>query len=155
MIRKGNMIAILLMFCIIILFLQFRKDHNLRNKIANLTDEWIKQTTSKSMGKFCGDAVLLGTVSRVIRKDKDVEKYFDYFSNLPNLRALKKNYEISKISDNVYMNNAIIEWSWGTNIKSKVLARMTFVFRGNCIVLLHSSKLPQYNADLFKVSGKK
>ncbi len=133
--------------------------------IEEKTDEWIdavtiKKDSQKIKDLFCKNATLLGTVSRVNREKENIRKYFDYFSGLPNIKVTEKEYDIKPISEkeNIYMNNAKITWSWDNIEKllapTKVTARMSFVFNGNCIMLLHSSKLPSLNKDLYVVSGE-
>ena len=126
-------------------------------KISDLTDNWFNQVTihhdpEAIANLFCRDGSLVGTVSRTKRKGKDIKLYFDYFANLPNIRIIEKKYNISKVSANVYINTAFITWYWD-ELKEPIVARMTFVFNGNCIFQLHSSALPDLNTNLVKISG--
>jgi hypothetical protein len=127
------------------------------SSIANVTDEWIKQVTIKHDPKaigdmFCSDGNLVGTVSQVKRTGKDIESYFDYFAKLPGIKVVDKKYNISKVSHDVFLNTAFITWMWD-GLDQPIIARMTFLFRGNCIFQLHSSALPDLNDDLLEVSG--
>lgn len=126
--------------------------------IANLTDEWINAVTVQHdplavANMFCHDASLLGTVSQIYRTEDDIEKYFDYFAKLPGITVLNKQYNISQVTPNVNINTAFITWNWD-GLEEPVVARMSFVFRDNCIFQLHSSQLPALNQKLLSVSGK-
>ena len=73
-------------------------------------------------------------------------------SKLPNIEVISKDYNISKVTDNVYINTAFVTWKWN-GLSEPIVARMTFVYRNNCIFQLHSSALPDLNDDLYKISG--
>lgn len=148
------MIKYLILFAIIYFILT--KESNIN--VADLTDLWIKEVTinknPKSISKlFCHDGNLVGTVSQVIRKDKDIERYFDYFAKLPDLQVIDKKYHITKVTNNVYLNTAFITWHW-QGLEEPIVARMTFLYRGKCIYQLHSSALPEQNEDLVRISKK-
>lgn len=123
------------------------------NRIRYLTDEWVKQVTVENdpMGvykMFCDDAILLGTVSTKRRKGDEILDYFYFFAKLPNIEVISSNYNIQKIGNDVYTNTAIITWRWDN--QEPIVARMTFIFRDNCIVQLHSSAMPDPPAELKK-----
>lgn len=125
----------------------FRKiTYNSRiNNIAKLTDEWIYNVTKlndpkKIYNMFCDDGKLLGTVSTVIRNNNDIKKYFNYFAKLPNIKVIDSKYNIYNIGGDIYTNTAFITWVWDG--VEPIVARMTFIFKGNCIMQLHSSALP-------------
>ena len=125
--------------------------------IVQLTDKWIYNVTVKNdpqalANMFCKDGSLVGTVSQVKRKGEDIKKYFDYFAKLPEIKVLSKKYVISQVKKNVFLNTAFIEWSW-KGLPAPVTARMTFLFRGNCIFQLHSSVLPDFNQALIEISN--
>lgn len=142
---------------IIIALLYFNTRKVTSNKtISQLTDNWIREVTVEnnpdSIYKlFCSDGNLIGTVSQVKRKGEDIKRYFDYFAKLPGLKVVSKKYNISKITNDVYLNTAFIEWHW-QGLENPVIARMTFIYRGECIFQLHSSVLPELNEDLHKIS---
>ena len=122
--------------------------------IETMTDAWIHEVVNRHDSEaiyklFCSDGSLIGTVSQVKRKGRDIKKYFDYFAKLPGIRVVKKNYNISKVTRNVYVNTAFITWKWDA-VETPVIARMTFLFRNKCIFQLHSSKLPEMNESLKK-----
>ena len=147
---------ILVGIIIYMLFLNFENDVNTQ-KISNLTDEWIQNVTIKNnpnkvANMFCSDAKLIATVSKIIRRGYDIEKYFNFFVNLPNIEVLERNYHIQKISENVYINTAFLKWNW-EGLVEPLIVRMTFVFRNKCIVQLHASQLPEFNKDLYEISG--
>ena len=127
------------------------------NDISKLTDLWIKEVTinhdSEAVYKlFCSDGKLVGTVSQVIRKGNDIKSYFDYFAKLPDIKVISKKYTISKISNNVFLNTAFIDWQW-KGLEKPITTRMTFIYNGKCIFKLHSSILPGLNKSLLKISN--
>jgi hypothetical protein len=132
---------------------------NSEKKIKDLTDKWIIEVTKKhnpeAISKmFCSDGNLVGTVSQIKRQGKDIKTYFKYFAKLPGIKVINKKYNISQVTDNVFINTAFITWSWD-GLQEPVTARMTFTFRDDCIYQLHSSALPDLNKDLVNVSGNK
>ena len=150
--------GLLILLLTIMLLLMITKQRNYTSSdIGMFTDNWIKAVTQdndpkKVAGLFCHDANLVGTVSRTIRKGQDIERYFDYFAKLDGIRVLDKEYYITKVTDDVFINTAFVDWMWN-DLPEPVTARMTFVFRNNCIYQLHSSVLPDFNVDLKKIAG--
>jgi len=123
-------------------------------RTVDLFLEGVQQHDPKRVASlFCRDGVLLGTVSQIQRKGEDIERYFDYFAKLPNIRVLSKQYNVSRIESDVQINNAVVTWTWD-GLKEPVIARMTFVVKNSCIFELHSSELPSENEKLFHVSHK-
>ena len=125
-------------------------------EIEDLTNLWIREVTERNNPEaisklFCSDGNLVGTVSQIKRNGEDIKKYFDYFAKLPEIRVVAKEYNISKITDNVYLNTAFIKWKW-KGLEVPITARMTFIFRNKCIFQLHSSALPELNKDLYTIS---
>jgi hypothetical protein len=126
--------------------------------VAKLIDTWINYVSiqhnpTKIANLFCNDGSLVGTISQIKRTGKDIKLYFDYFANLPGIRVIEKKYQITKITDDVYINTAFITWYWDA-LEEPVVARMTFIIKNNCIFQLHSSVLPDVNKSLLKISGK-
>ncbi len=129
------------------------------NRIEELTDLWIHEVTINKNPEsiyslFCRDGQLIGTVSQVKRMGIDIKKYFDYFAKLPGLKVISKEYNISKVTYNVYMNTSFITWQWD-GLDQPITARMTFLYRNGYIYQLHSSILPKLNKDLYKISNMK
>ena len=127
-----------------------------KDKVSDLTDDWIYEVVvnhnpQKVANLFCKDGNLVGTVSQTIRRDGDIKKYFDYFAKLPGIKVLSKTYNIDKISRNVYLNTAFIEWTWD-GLAEPLTARMSFLYKNKCIFQLHSSSLPELNTSLKNVS---
>jgi hypothetical protein len=151
---------------IIINYSMFSNNGNIENlmkmfsgngNIENLTDQWINAVTinndpTEVANMFCSDGSLVGTVSREIRTRDDIKRYFDFFAKLPEIEVISKKYNISKVTSNVYLNTAFITWKW-QGLDEPIVARMTFIFRDNCIFQLHSSSLPELNKDLLNISG--
>ena len=130
-----------------------------KNDIKKLTDKWchevtINHNTTNIAKLFCKDATLLGTVSQIKRRGYDIKNYFNYFAKLPNIKIISKEYNISKITSNVYVNSAFISWHWD-GLKNPIIARMTFIYRNKCIFQLHSSGLPELNYQLLSITNKK
>ena len=160
--NKKNIVIAMVVSIIIIISMSIynsKKTVITGKNIENLTNVWINAVTKKNnpaeVAKlFCSDANLVGTVSQIKRRGDDIKKYFDYFAKLPEIKVVKKKYNISQVSKDVYVNTAFITWTW-KGLKKPIVARMTFTFRKNCIFQLHSSALPDINDDLYKVSGAK
>ena len=150
--------VIILALIVSIIILIYYNLFNINKKtISDLTDKWCNEVTinhnpTTISNLFCNDGNLVGTVSQVKRKGNDIKLYFDYFAKLPNIRILKKIYNISKVTSNVYINTAFITWQWD-GLDEPIIARMTFIFRNKCIFQLHSSALPAINNSLLKISG--
>lgn len=144
-------ILLLLIISLIVLITLFFFTHVSKKKISDLTDEWINQVTVKHDPKaianmFCSNGSLVGTVSQNIRTGAAIEDYFDYFAKLPDITVTNKDYTISRLSNNIMLNTAFITWTWD---KQKPLtARMSFLFKNNCIFQLHSSALPEKSKGL-------
>jgi len=124
--------------------------------VSNLTDLWchevtIKHDTEAISKLFCPDGNLVGTVSQVKRKGNDIKTYFNYFAKKKGIQIIKKEYNISKVTPNVFINTAFITWFWD-GLENPVVARMSFVYHGKCIFQLHSSVLPELNQDLLDIS---
>lgn len=160
---KYGFVAILL---IVIIFMSARNsgllESGVNKTVAKLTNEWIRLVTEKKdpdeiYKLFCGDGILVGTVSQVERKGENIKKYFDYFAKLPELEVIDKKFSISEVDKNVYVNNAWITWNW-KGLEKPIVARMTFIFKETekkwCLFELHSSALPDLNKDLLQISGE-
>lgn len=127
--------------------------------VSELTDQWIKEVVDNHdpeaiFKMFCADGNLVGTVSQTKRKGRDIKRYFNYFAKLSNIKVISREYNISQVTPNVFLNTAFIKWKWD-GLDNPVTARMTFLFRNNCIFQLHSSSLPDFNEKLYKISGVK
>ena len=163
MVKKGiilsstkMMIIIFLLFITsVIVYNSFNKIDS--TKIEQLTDLWIYNVTQKNDSNsiaqmFCDNGNLVGTVSQIKRQGIDIKKYFDYFAKLPEIKVVDKKYDITEVVPNVYINTALITWSW-KGLDNPIVARMTFLFKNKCIFQLHSSALPDLNQDLKNISG--
>ena len=127
------------------------------NAAVKTVDKFLNAVQSNNPAEvsklFCKDAVLIGTVSQIERKGDDIHRYFEYFTNLPNIRVLSKKHSVTTIDPDVQVNNAFVTWSWD-GLEKPMVARMTFVVKNKCIFELHSSELPKENEKLYKVSHK-
>lgn len=153
--RKIIIIFFLLFIISIIVYNSFNKIDS--TKIEQLTDLWIYNVTQKNDSNsiaqmFCDNGNLVGTVSQIKRQGIDIKKYFDYFAKLPEIKVVDKKYDITEVVPNVYINTALITWSW-KGLDNPIVARMTFLFKNKCIFQLHSSALPDLNQDLKNISG--
>lgn len=147
---NGFLTLILLSLIIYTFYINLEIDVNTQ-RIANLTDELINNVTieknpNKVANMFCSDAKLIATGSKLIRRGIDIELYFNFFANLPHIEVLERNYNIQKITNDVYINTAFLKWYWEGLVKP-INVRMTFIFRNKCIVQLHASQLPEFNKD--------
>lgn len=156
-------IIIFIVLCVFILlfFSSMKKrhinKHTSKKDIEKLTNRWIERVVVDNdpnliNSMFCSDGSLVGTVSKEIRNKLDIKKYFNYFAKLPNITVVEKHYDISKVTDNVFINTAFITWQWDG--QEPVTARMSFVFRNKCIFQLHSSVIPSLNEELYLISGR-
>ena len=137
-------------------------------QVEDATTAWVRAVTKKNnprlvADQFCSDGILWGTVSQTIRGGNevggDIEKYFDYFAKLPGLTVKKAEDNVAQVTGDVFVNNANVKWN-SDAFDAPVNARMTFIYRRNkshangwCIFELHSSGMPDFNADLKAVSG--
>jgi len=131
--------------------------------VAHRTEEWmnavvVQSSPSAVSSLFCDDGVLVATAGLGIRLKNQsydgwgnlkkegvtIESYFDWFATLPEQNITAFHHNIEKVAENVWVNNAWVNWTWQGN--PGITARMTFVFRhtptGVCIFELHSSQLP-------------
>ena len=163
MIKNNNLDKKLMIIVIIIIIIIFLINYLFSNKqldendIANLTDLWIIEVTKNNNPEsiyklFCQDGNLIGTASQIKRTGNDIKLYFNYFAKLPGLKVISREYNISKVTSNVYINSAFIKWQWDGLIEP-VSARMTFTYRDKCIFQLHSSVLPDRNKNLYEISN--
>ena len=156
------LITLFILVLAYIIYIVLLKKKNLlsslsENDISLLTDNWcnsviIKHDPEAIANLFCPDGNLVGTVSQVKRKGLDIKRYFNYFAKLPNINIIDKKYNISKVTNDVFINTAFITWMWD-GLEKPIVARMTFVFRNSCIFQLHSSALPDLNDKLLEVSN--
>ena len=159
--KKNKLFFYFFIFLAFLVFFGIIIKHNIfsnnENNIANLTDKWINAVTINNdpievANMFCSDGSLVGTVSKELRTHNNIKLYFDFFAKLPEIQVISKKYNISKVTSNVYLNTAFITWKW-QGLGEPIVARMTFIFRDNCIFQLHSSSLPELNKDLLNISG--
>ena len=143
-------------------------------QIEDATTSWVRAVTEKNnprlvTDQFCSDGILWGTVSQSIRGGAsgggnevggDIERYFDFFAKIPGIRVKKAEDNIQKVTSNVYVNNANVKWFYD-GLEEPLNARMTFIYRrdashsnGWCIFELHSSSMPDMNADLKAISDQ-
>lgn len=151
------MLLILFILFLVLLFLYIKNYTQDPGNIKNLTDLWCAAVTNQDvdgvMNLFDKNATLVGTVSQIIRRGIDIRLYFNYFCNLPNIKIVNRQDNIQKIDSNTCVNIAYVTWMWD-GLKDPIVARMTFVYHNNMLVHLHSSKLPEVNSDLVKLSLK-
>ena len=156
------LISIIFVICVIYVIFFSKKTYKYfkvvkKKDIEELTDEWIKEVTENHDPEaiyqlFCPDGNLVGTASQVKRKGRDIKAYFEYFAKLQGIHVISKQYNISHVSKDVYLNTAFITWKWDS-IDEPVTARMTFLYKNRCIFQLHSSVLPEINKSLLKISN--
>ena len=105
---------------------------------------------------FCKDGILWGTVSRIIRSGYDsINEYFEYFARIPGLRVVSRKYNITRVTDDVFINNAEVDWTQD-GATTPLEARMAFIYKRSritgdwCIFELHSSEMPEVNENVKK-----
>lgn len=148
--KKNMLYLFVILFAIVVIYLIYNRTNE--SSIVKLTDLWIYNVTQKNdpsavYNMFCSDGNLVGTVSQTIRRGSGILDYFHFFAKLPNIEVINKKYTINKVTSNVYINTAFVTWKWD-GLDEPIIARMSFIFRNNCIYQLHSSSLPEVNDDL-------
>merc|ERR1712086_278650 len=60
-----------------------------------------------------------------------IKEYFDYFAKLPSSEVVRREDNIVLVTDDVFVNNAMVYWAWedGPTRDEPLCARMTFVYR--------------------------
>lgn len=137
-------------------------NNNIKTQIKKATNEWIstveksvnlKANPSDVANLFCKDAVLRATFSQILRDTPEsIKEYFDYFARIPGLKVVNRDFKVAKITNDVYVNNAKVDWIHD-GINENIESRMTFIFRRSqlgkwCIFQLHASELPEPNPDI-------
>ena len=136
--------------------------NNTKKNISDATNEWIrtvensvnyKANPSDVANLFCKDAVLRATFSQILRDTPEsIKEYFEYFARIPGLRVVNRDFNIVKVTNDVYINNAKVDWIHD-GINENLESRMTFIFRRSklgkwCIFQLHASALPEPNPNI-------
>ena len=124
-----------------------------KDKIARLTNDFLDNLEYNDIDacadSFCEDGSLYATVSPTLRKHCEILDYFVYFAPLV-VKAGNRHFKITQIANNVWLNAAYVTFTLGTTpTPTTVTARMSFVFKGDCIYHLHSSGLPDPPAGLY------
>ena len=145
-------------------------DSSTIQQIEDATNSWAGAVTVENNPRlvaehFCTDGILWGTRSRKIRvgndKDGAIEQYFDYFAMLPGISVKKADYNIARITPDVFVNNAIVRMT-EDGLDDPFDARMTFIYRhsddfklnnGWCLFELHSSSFPERNESLKAIAN--
>lgn len=127
------------------------------NYYSQLTDKWIKEVTINRNPRavanlFCEDATLVATVSTKLRKGKQIEEYFNFFTSLPGIKVLNRKYNLAKINNNYFINTALITWYW-EGLDEPLVVRMSFIFKYDCIFQLHASVLPEKPDELYAITN--
>lgn len=137
----------------ILLFFVFKRKSCTNKSFSNDTlKNWFDGVTVQHDAKavaslFSDDATLVGTVSQQVRTGNQIEQYFNFFVNLPNISATPLKSYLTNVSDDVYLNTLFVEWNWD-GLEKPIVARMTFLFKKDKIYLLHSSGLPDRPDEL-------
>ena len=130
---------------------------SMSNYYSQLTDKWIEEVTINRnpiavANLFCEDATLVATVSTKLRKGKQIEEYFNFFTSLPGIKVLNRKYNLSKINNNYFINTALITWYW-EGLDEPLVVRMSFIFKNDCIFQLHASVLPEKPDELYAITN--
>lgn len=141
-----------MIFVLVGLFSIFIFDKINENGVTELTNKFFSNVVNKNSNEianlFCNDTVLVGSIIGNKTIKQNIE---EHFASLPNITIIEKKFDIKKLSFNVYINNAVIKLS-ADNLSEPATIRMTFIIRGNCILQLHSSGLPNL-ANLYAISS--
>ena len=121
-------------------------------EVIELTGKWVDTVTVDNSpcnvySMFANDATLFGTTSARLRRGPSIKEYFEYFAKLPDIQVIARKDNVQRITDKAYLNNAFVTWNW-RGLDAPVVARMSFLFRGDKITSLHSSLLPEPPAEL-------
>lgn len=144
--------------------------------IKDKTEIWMQTVQDSAANKdgvtpesvtalFAEDGILWGTVSQIIRQGPTtINEYFDYFAKIPGLIVTSSENNVTKITDDVYVNNVKVTWVHDkirNTDEDPLTARMTFVFRRDpttndkadeaekwTIFQLHSSEMPAANTNV-------
>lgn len=125
-----------------------------KNKVKELTNDWIYDVTVRHdadavADRFCDDGSLFATVSPNLRKGCDILEYFKFFVNVPGIKVVHREYNISKVTNGVWLNSAFVTWTWDDLGEDVIVARMSFLYRNNKIFQLHSSISPEGHPALY------
>jgi hypothetical protein len=152
------LLVLLLVFIIFVIYQNFyNSSQNMSNYYSQLTDKWIKEVTinrnpTAVANLFCKDATLVATVSTKLRKGKQIKEYFKFFTSLPGIKVLNREYNISKINNNYFINTAMITWYW-EGLDKPLVVRMSFVYKNDCIFQLHASAMPEKPDELYAITN--
>lgn len=134
----------LLLYCNnIVLFENFTDDSK---NIEYLTDQWFdnivkNKDSNKVYSSFCSNSSFIGNVTSIKKNGEDIKNYFDSFVKLPGLKIISKNYNIVKISQEVYTNTIYATWKWD-DLEEPLFTKIILTFNNKCIYQLHSNALP-------------
>jgi|LakMenEpi03Aug12_release.lakeMendotaPanAssembly.Ray.scaffolds.fasta_scaffold884790_2 hypothetical protein len=138
---------ILILFFILKIFLNIiNKIKTYRNKIKTnniikTTDKWFELLIKKDKDLLYDMFYKKNTII-VKLQDKETIKnnikfFLDYFIKIPKIKILKKEYNISKISDNIYINTVFISWEINNSFNKNLNLKFIFIFKNNLIFELH------------------
>ena len=151
-----NMLLIIFasFFLIVLMYYILFMDTLSKKKVMDLTNDWIDDVTVKhdadaAADRFADDGSLFATVSPALRKGCDIVEYFNFFVNVPGIKVLHREYNISKVSNGVWLNSAFVTWKWDGLDEDGLVARMSFLYRNNKIFQLHSSLSPDGHPALY------
>ncbi len=62
-----------------------------------------------------------------------IKEYFKFFTSLPGIKVLNREYNMSKINNNYFINTAMITWYW-EGLDKPLVVRMSFIYKNDCIL---------------------
>jgi hypothetical protein len=97
--------------------------------ISAATDAWLVELyiQKNASARFCSDGTL--TVKGEV---VPAGKYFAELVELPGLRAIRRNYKITKISSDVWLNEAFVTY-FHDDLQKPKLDHILFWYRDGCI----------------------
>ena len=107
-INFNNLFTFFLIVTLIIILYNFyiNSSFSMSNYYSQLTDKWIKEVT-------------------INRNPRAVANLFCDDATLPGIKVLNRKYNLSKISNNYFINTALITWYW-EGLDEPLVVRMSF-----------------------------
>ena len=114
------------------------------NNIIKITDEWFDLLIKKDKNLLYNMFFKKNTIIVKLQKEtkKNINYCLEYFIKIPKTKILKREYNISKVSDNVYINTVFTSWEIKNNLYNEILnLKIIFIFKNNLIFELHFSEI--------------
>lgn len=115
---------------------------NKKQIIIELTDKWlhnvsVEKNVENLYNMFYKKQNMITKKNN--HEDHDLKKHLNFFINLPKIKILSKEYNISQVSENIYINTVYTKWTLRN--KEPIEFKIIFIFKNNYIFELHSSTI--------------